>query len=159
MAFVVKRPRDRWEIRESILTPDGPRARTLASFTELSDEVLTRAESKAHARFVRSDVIRAARRAQVPIQRSSADALAEDLLRALVRGDAPRAGLQRLLRDRLVAADETPAVDEGLAEWIGVTMDERGAALVDLLGLVDRLPARPVDDLTFPGLSPERLRA
>ena len=43
MAYVVTRPRGRFEIRESVHTDKGPRARSLASFTELSDEVLARA--------------------------------------------------------------------------------------------------------------------
>ena len=40
MAYVVARPRGRFEIRESVHTPKGPRARSLANFAHLTDEVL-----------------------------------------------------------------------------------------------------------------------
>ena len=42
MAFVVRRPKGRWEIRESFVGPSGPRARTLASFRVLSEDVIER---------------------------------------------------------------------------------------------------------------------
>ena len=47
MAYVVARPKGRFEIRESVHTPAGPRARSLAGFTQLTDEVLARASRKA----------------------------------------------------------------------------------------------------------------
>ena len=40
MAYVVARPKGRFEIRESVHTPKGPRARSLANFPELTDDVL-----------------------------------------------------------------------------------------------------------------------
>ena len=40
MAYVVARPKGRFEIRESVHTPKGPRARSLANFEQLTDEVL-----------------------------------------------------------------------------------------------------------------------
>ncbi len=40
MAFVVARPKGRFEIRESVHTPQGPRARSLANFKDLDEEVL-----------------------------------------------------------------------------------------------------------------------
>ncbi len=47
MAYVVARPKGRYEIRESVHTPKGPRARSLANFTQLDDEVLARARERA----------------------------------------------------------------------------------------------------------------
>jgi hypothetical protein len=158
MAYVVARPRGRWEIRESYATPSGPRARTLASFGELSDATIDRAEKNARTSFNRDDVVRAARRAGAPFERDPSDVLAGALLRRVSHGDGPRPGLGRLLRDRLADAGDTPGrVDVSLADWIGAPLAERGAALVDLLGLVDRLPKTPRTPLAFPGLSRARL--
>ena len=42
MAYVVERRSGHWEIRESVHTAAGPRARTLATFRMLTDEVLER---------------------------------------------------------------------------------------------------------------------
>src|ERR1700686_2231275 len=46
MAYVVVRPRGRFEIRESVHTPKGPRARSLANFELLTDEVLAAARRR-----------------------------------------------------------------------------------------------------------------
>lgn len=156
MAFVVRRPGDRWEIRESSLTPAGPRARTLASFKHLSDDVIARAAGRAQGAFDRDELIGAARRAGVPFERHPADATAETLIRMIARGSLPRPGLRRLLRDTL--GGEPARIDGSLAEWIGASPEERGRALVDLLGLADRLPKPRRTRLTFPGLSRARLR-
>jgi hypothetical protein len=160
MAFVVRRPQGRWEIRESFVTPAGPRARTLASFTALTPDVLDRAEEAARTRLDRDALIRAAKRAGAPIRRSHADALAESLIRRLAHGERLRPGLSRLLVDALGEAP-TPArsIDDAVVDWIGASAEERGAGLLDLLGLADSLPNRRRGPLTFPGLSRERLRA
>ena len=47
MAFVVRTKRGEFEIRESRSTPKGPRSRTLATFRELSDEVIEKARARA----------------------------------------------------------------------------------------------------------------
>src|ERR1700687_4471424 len=44
--FVVRRPADRWELRESTLTPSGPRSRTLATFRELDDQTIRHATAR-----------------------------------------------------------------------------------------------------------------
>ena len=59
MAYVVARPKGRFEIRESVHTPKGPRARSLANFAQLSDEVLDRARRRARRPFD-ADAVRAA---------------------------------------------------------------------------------------------------
>lgn len=159
MAYVVRRPKGRWEIRESSLTPAGPRARTLATFTTLTPAVIERAEAAAHTTIDRERLARAARRIGVPFEQSPADTLAKSLIRAVGRGTTMRPGLRRLLHQRLGACGPMPReVDESLADWIGCTAQERGAALVELLGLADRLPRPPKKRLEFPGLSPSRLR-
>ncbi len=51
MTYVVARPKGRFEIRESVHTPKGPRARSLANFTQLTDEVLARPARRASRPF------------------------------------------------------------------------------------------------------------
>jgi len=63
MAYVVTRPRGRFEIRESVHTPKGPRARSLANFASFTDEVLERARKRASRPFDAEAVRAAARRA------------------------------------------------------------------------------------------------
>jgi len=63
MAFVVARPKGRFEIRESVHTPQGPRARSLANFKELDEEVLDRARRRATRPFDTNAVRAAAARA------------------------------------------------------------------------------------------------
>ena len=65
MAYVVARPKGRFEIRESVYTPKGPRARTLANFEELTDKVLDTARHRASRPFdpdaVRASAAKASR--------------------------------------------------------------------------------------------------
>jgi hypothetical protein len=59
MAYVVTRPNGRFEIRESVHTPKGPRARSLANFATFTDEVLERAGKRARRPFD-AEAVRAA---------------------------------------------------------------------------------------------------
>ena len=143
MAYVVRRPRDRWEIRESTLTPAGPRARTLATFRVLTPEVLDKAEGAAERRFDRSGVMAAARRAGAPAVRTAADGLARQLLAEAGAGRRPSPGLRRLLVESLGVGDPG-------GEWIAMPAEARGRVLRDLLDLGDQFP-RPKDTpLRFP---------
>jgi hypothetical protein len=63
MAYVVARPRGRFEIRESVHTPKGPRARSLANFALVTDDVLERARQRASRSFDAEAVRAAAERA------------------------------------------------------------------------------------------------
>ena len=63
MAYVVARPQGRYEIRESVHTAKGPRARSLANFARFTDEVLERARTRASRPFDDEAVRRAAERA------------------------------------------------------------------------------------------------
>lgn len=152
MAFVVRRPGGRWEIRESFTSKVGPRARTLASFKVLSPQVIERAVGAARGAGDRESIVRAARRAGAPIELSAGDALAESLLRSLARGATVRPGMRRLLIEQLT---DSQHADDSFAEWIGASLEERSAALVDLLGLADRLPKPPERPLRFPRLFPK----
>ena len=73
MAYVVARPKGRFEIRESVHTPKGPRARSLANFAHFDDEVLDRARRRASRPFdaegVRAAAAKVARRGPAIIPR------------------------------------------------------------------------------------------
>jgi hypothetical protein len=72
MAFVVPAQRGRFEVRESRSTKQGPRSQTLASFTELTDEVIEKARQKAAKPPSAEELRRAARRAGAPVARPHA---------------------------------------------------------------------------------------
>jgi hypothetical protein len=150
MAFVVRRPGGRWEIRESYVSPNGPRARTLASFRELTSDVIDKAVRRSGGRLERDDIERAAKRAGAPAERPEADRLAEGLLRSLARGERVRPELRRLLVRDLEARHP---VDDSFTEWFGASLEERAEALVQLLDLADNMPHRREGPLRFPRLS------
>jgi hypothetical protein len=137
MAYVVARPRGRFEIRESVHTPKGPRARSLASFTRLTDEVLATASRRASRPFDAEAVQASAARAAAPTQR------------------------HRLPETRhFVEASHRMARS---LERVPPPADRRdpGDVLIGLLGFVARVkpfgPARAPEPLEFPPLA--RLRA
>jgi hypothetical protein len=151
MAYVVTRPRGRFEIRESLHTLKGPRARTLANFEELTDEVLERARRRASRPFddhaVRASASKAGRKAAA---------------RRADRG--PLGGVAAPVRPelrRFVDSSRRMAAGLGPQPRPAGTVRDPGDALIDLLGLVDQVsafrpPLRP-EPLEFPALV--RLRA
>ena len=157
MAFVVSTKPGRFEIRESRSTPAGPRSRTLASFTELTDEVIEKARAKA-AKALDAEALReVARRAGAPVAPQPVDRAALDLLTQLGKGKQPSPDLRRMLIDLLAEdARPRPASDapHPIAEWMSATPEERGRALEDLLHLADALPhdGRVGKPLEFPPL-------
>jgi len=136
MAYVVARPKGRFEIRESLHTPDGPRARSLAGFDVLSDAVLAKAARRAQRPFDVGAVLASGRRAGVPVR-----------VGATGEPDDSRVRFVEASR-RMARALGRPPVRRPV---------DPGAALIDLLGFADavtrnqppRLPAR----LEFPVLS------
>lgn len=155
MAYVVRRPEGRWEIRESITTPKGPRARSLAGFRVLSPSVLHRAALAAGKPFDGDAVVAAARRLGAPVEEATVDRLARELLAELGAGRQPRPGLRRLLLDALGRGGPVPEVDgtEGLAFWMGASLQDRGRALRELLELGDQFPRSRRGRLAFPPLA------
>ena len=144
MAFVVTRRDGRFEIRESVSTARGPRARTLVTFRELSTAVLDQAEGRASTRFDRALVEQRALLAGAPRARQETARLAWQLLADLETGHAVPAALAGALATRLAnRADSTPDTLAPLSDWFGATLQERGEALRDLLRLTDRIPLRP----------------
>lgn len=67
MAFIVPTKKGTFEIRESRSTPAGPRSRTLATFQELTDETIERAQGRAAKRPSAGELREAALRAGAPV--------------------------------------------------------------------------------------------
>lgn len=156
MAFVVKGRGNRWELRQSRHTPRGPRSVTLATFEELTAEVIEHAQARAVAPFDAEDAIRAARRAGAPVEISRSDRAARDLLRELTAGGLLRPGLRQLLADALGnTATVVSSAARSAGEWAGATQRERADALVDLLLLADAIPPPSTSrEQKFPRLGP-----
>ena len=143
MAFLVARKDGRFEIRESVATETGPRARTLATFRELDDQVLDRAAANARSRFDRGAIEARAVEMAVPRNTNIASRVARSLLSELRRGRTPAPSLVRLLRDELPTdLPPTPDTIEQAYEWIGKSDAQRGLTLRDLLSLADAFPQR-----------------
>ena len=135
MAYVVARPKERFEIRESVHTPKGPRARTLANFAVLTDAVVAAAQARATRPFDAVAVRAAAGRAGAPVELplNPDDAAVRRFVEA-----------SRRMADML---DRTPT---------GHRRDP-GESLIELLGFADQITAfRPTGEaerLSFPPLA------
>ncbi|MFI4985248.1 MAG: hypothetical protein ACHP93_05165 [Solirubrobacterales bacterium] len=141
MAYVVARRSGGWEIRESRLTPAGPRARTLATFRTLTPDVLVHAQSRSLRALDLNDLRRSALRAGATVAARPPDRAAGELLSELSAGRRPRPALARLLVDALDAGGAATSDSARLAaRWVAATPQQRGEALRDLLLLTDRLP-------------------
>jgi hypothetical protein len=143
MAYVVARAKGRFEVRESLHTPDGPRARSLAGFEVLSDEVLAKAARRAQRPFDVAAVLASGRRAGAPV-------------RVDVGGEVDGAGGEAdASRKRFVEASRRMA--RALQRPPARRPADPGAALIDLLGFADAVarnqPPRPPAPLEFPVLS------
>ncbi|MFI4992661.1 MAG: hypothetical protein ACHQCH_03455 [Solirubrobacterales bacterium] len=136
MAYVVARPKGRFEIRESLHTPAGPRARSLAGFGVLTGEVVAKAARRAQRPFDVEAVLASGRRAGAPAVTGA----------WRKTGDSPSRFVQASRRMAL-ALQRGPALRPA----------DPGAALIDLLGFADAVtasqPARPFAPLAFPVLS------
>lgn len=136
MAYVVARRNGRFEIRESLHTAEGPRSRTLAGFSVLTDDVLVAAERRAQRPFDSDAVLRSGRRAGARVQVASSG--------------ASRA------RDRFVAGSKNMAASLSRPP-VKVGRGDAGAALLELLGFADMVragqPPRPREPLGFPVLA------
>jgi hypothetical protein len=151
MAYVVGRPRGRYEIRESVHTSRGPRARTLANFAELTDKVIDKARQRASRPF-------------------DPDAVRASALKAQKTADARRAAREPLggaaapLRPemrRFVESSRRMATSLESRPPRPRTTRDPGDVLIDLLELTAQIPAfkgpRRPEPLQFPSLA--RLRA
>ncbi len=141
MAFIVATRHDTWEIRESRATPEGPRSRTLATFRELTGDVLEHARSRTLKPLNEEKLRESAIRIGAPVASPPADRMASDLLGELAAGRKPRRALRGLVaaslgEEGMVLSDAARSA----AEWVAATPVQRGEALLDLLLLTDRLP-------------------
>ena len=136
MAYVVARRKGRFEIRESLHTPDGPRARSLAGFDVLTDEVVAKAAQRAQRPFDVEAVLASARRAGAPA-----------MIAAWRKTGDSSSRFVEASRRMALALQRAPALRP----------TDPGAALIDLLGFADAVtrsqPARPFEPLAFPVLS------
>jgi hypothetical protein len=132
MAYVVARRNGRFEIRESVHTPSGPRARSLVGFETLSDDVIAKAERRATRPFEADAVIASGIRAGASLTANAAGSSAQFV-------EASR---------RMARALQRPPKR-------GRT--DPGRTLIDLLGFAEAVarsqPARPFEPLSFPVLS------
>jgi hypothetical protein len=153
MAFIVPTKKGSFEVRESRSTPEGPRSRTLATFRELTDETIAKAQARATTPVPSEEELRgAALRAGAPVQGAAVEEAARETLRLLANGKRLDPMLKRLLVDALEREDRSdrPADPEALVsdtarsatEWIGASPRQRSDTLRDLLELADALPVR-----------------
>lgn len=136
MAYVVARPGGRFEIRESLHTPGGPRARTLAGFKTLTDEVLAKATRRAQRPFDVDAVLASGRRAGAPTR-----------IGARHNGGDATGRFLEASRRMALSLQRQPAVRAA----------DPGAVLIDLLGFAEAVarnqPRRSFAALEFPVLS------
>ena len=152
MAYVVAKRNGTWEARESVRTGKCPRSRTLASIRELTPEVEVKIRGRSSGTIEIEDLRSKALRAGAPVG-TEVDRLAARLLRAIEAGERPSHRLRRMLLDELGESPELSHEIERMKMWTGASMEERGEALVDLLGVGDNLPARDFGErVVFPRL-------
>jgi hypothetical protein len=161
MAFVVVRPKGRFEIRESVHTKTGPRARSLANFASLTDEVLAKARARASRPFD-ADAVRAS------AGRAGAELAVPDGARPRRRRHSGAVGSEAR---RFVESSRRMASSIGSDSRPPAAGPRRdpGDALIGLLGFVAQVkaftPDRAPEALDFPPLArvaretAERLRA
>ena len=139
MAHIVSRRNGTWEARESVRTEKGPRSRTLATFRELTPEIEVKIRRRSSGPIEIEDLRGKALRAGVPVG-SETDRLATRLLRSMEEGGQLSPRVRRLLLAELGTGEQLPHHLERMKSWAGTSLEERGEALVDLLGVGDALP-------------------
>ncbi|MGI8491907.1 MAG: hypothetical protein ACR2KC_02580 [Acidimicrobiales bacterium] len=140
MAYVVARRGRRYEIRESVHTPKGPRARSLVNFGVLTPRVLQVAASRATRPFDPDAVLARARLAGVPEAGAAGGGGGEGAGGYQSFVQASRALGRSWDANRRAAGAPDP-----------------GTALIELLGFSDVIarsrPARTREPLQFPVLA------
>jgi hypothetical protein len=157
MAYVVARPNRRFEVRESLHTPRGPRARTLAGFGVLTDEILATAAARAERPFDVHAVLASGRRAGAPVMATIdaegwAGAGEADSAQSATGTELETSGAT----NGFVESSRRMALTLGQAPTARQRQTKPGTALIDLLGFADAVtrgqPTRPFEPLTFPVL-------
>jgi hypothetical protein len=148
MAYVVARPAGRFEIRESIHTPRGPRARSLANFSVLTDQVLALAVDRATRPVDVAAVLASADKAGAAVETKSIGVPSRV---SAVRLEDTERSRRRFVESsqRMVQTLERPPPAGGRSE--------PGSVLIDLLGFADAIvasqPPRRFEPLAFPILA------
>ena len=149
---MVARPKGRFEVRESLYTPKGPRARTLAGFDVLTGEVLAAATARAQRPLDAGAVVESARRAGAQVRMSTsptsrARAATAKTLDAQSEPDAPARRFMEASRRMAKSLRAKPHRQPS----------DPGDTLIDLLGFADEVarsqPARTREPLLFPVLA------
>ncbi len=144
MAYVVARPRGRFEIRESVHTRQGPRARSLANFARLTDDVLDAARKRATRPFDTDAVRASAARAAVPAVAQAHGLRADQVL-------SPNQSRHFVAASRRMAESLAPRPPAAAGRL------DPGDALIDLLNFAEQITAftdaRPPEPLAFPPLA------
>jgi hypothetical protein len=161
MAYVVARPKGRFEIRESVHTAKGPRSRSLANFGRLTDEVLATARDRASRPFDADAVRASARKAGSPMAPARAARRARRPRPQHVPPAVPTGRpASREARDRFVESSRRMAASLETRPAISPEIRrDPGAALIGLLDLADQVPPfvarsdRPAEPLEFPPLA------
>lgn len=162
MAFVVPSRSGRFEIRESENTSRGPRSKTLASFRELTEDVIEQARAKAATPPNAEELRRAARRAGAPVAREPIEQAARELIAELAKGSRLDPTLRQILTELLErgyreSRGPSPRNEaaRAVSTWMAATTEEKGRALMDLLLLADAFPSggRKGKSLDFPKLN------
>ncbi len=155
MAYVAVRRNGRFEIRESLHTSRGPRARSLASFATLTDEVLAKATTRATRPFDADAVVASARRAHAPVAVVSREATRARAPVTTGIGAEAGQGDRRASR-RFVEASQRMASSLAPRRQMAAGRGDPGDALIELLSFADAVtrsqPARPFKPLAFPAL-------
>ena len=160
MATIIKRPDGRIEIRESAWTARGPRSRTLAIASELTDAVLDHAAARASRPIDPKELVERGARLGIHHSRKTHPNDVPSVLGRARSGDLWPTHA-RAMRMMLRARNEDPLPDhlEAMTEWMGADDATRGRALVDLLKLTDAVTRhrpesrRMREPLRFPPLS------
>jgi hypothetical protein len=152
MAYVVATKPGRFEVRESASTANGPRSRTLASFRELTGEVVEKVQTRSDKPPTTEELTRSALKAGAPVRGPELDEAAREALRLMANGERPDPMLRKLLLDALsdedrgdLPTDQKSRISDAAraaTQWVGVGAEERGNALRELLDLADALPVR-----------------
>lgn len=157
MPTLVERSDGRFELRESVWTARGPRSRTLATFRELTPEVIDHAVGRATTPVDRESIVERAGQAGLHVKRVLGASEAAALIgRARREGLWPSlaAAIQEVIGE--LATGPLPDHLEAIVDWLGVGDKERGEALLDLLRVADRIErsrSGPVrGELEYPSL-------
>ena len=161
MAYVVRRPNGRWELRRSKATEAGPRSETLLTFRELTDTGILHAVERANGALSAEEVRSAARRAGSPIALAPGRRSALELLRELRAGATLPESWRAALRELLADGEHGDGTADAIAEWADASAERRGDALRDLLLLADAIPTRHNrgESPRFPGFLKDNGRA